>query len=180
MLYFIQAGNKIKIGRGNVVNRLRTIKTASPEPCKLLLAISLRNEVGAETTLHRHFKDYRSNGEWFDINFTSAFRALLDLKLIPDHEQPHLEIPTVEPIPLMHPDFVKWFLVTGDRPFWQKEELDYASANIKDYWASNYRSFGKSLRLNVDIESMIKADGQVSDEELFRSLKAMLKQQTID
>jgi Meiotically up-regulated gene 113 len=178
MLYFIKSGDKIKIGRGKPLSRFRAISTASPEPCELLLMISVPNEIAAEQAMHNHFSKHRCNGEWFDINFASAFRALLDLRLIPEHEQPHLEVPVISPV---HPMFVDWFIATGDRPeLWSKEELETVKANPDSYWQEHHERFEASLCENHTLEEMIRMDKWLSDEEgleYFRRLKEQLAEE---
>ena len=84
MLYFIQSGSRIKIGRAqNPFTRFRTIHTASPDECRLLLAMHVHDERGAEELMHAALKQYRTNGEWFEINFKTAFWTMVGLELIP-------------------------------------------------------------------------------------------------
>ena len=174
MLYFIKSGDKIKIGRGEPLSRYRAIYTASPERCELLLMISVPNEIAAEQAMHHHFRKHRCNGEWFDINFASAFRALLDLRLIPEHEQPHLEIPLVSPV---HPMFVDWFIATGDRPeFWSKEELEKVKANPELYWQEHHVQFEASLCENHTLEEMIHMDKPLSYEEGLENFRRLREQ----
>ncbi|KKK58276.1 hypothetical protein LCGC14_3046080 [marine sediment metagenome] len=65
MIYFIQAENDlIKIGYTNdVKQRLRTLRTMSPE--RLNLMKTIKGDQKQETLLHRRFKHLRSHGEWF-------------------------------------------------------------------------------------------------------------------
>lgn len=184
MVYFIQSGNRIKIGRGNVLERLRIAKTWTPDEPRLLMAIHVEDELFAEAALHYHFRDQRTNNEWFEINFTSAFRALLDLKLIPDASQPILELPVVPPI---HPEFRRWFLefdwrsvnAYSSAPSELTDE-DRASfdENIEYLWHRHWPRFCSDLKKSGSVDQMIK-DSQVSTpeetEEFYKNLRNMLK-----
>lgn len=67
MVYFIRAGDKIKIGfarsESAVRSRYATIRNASPMPVVLLGA--MEGTVEDEHALHRRFQAYRAEGEWF-------------------------------------------------------------------------------------------------------------------
>ena len=167
MLYFIQAGNKIKIGKGMVPNRLRIANTWSPEKPQLLLAIHVFNEHEAEKKLHAYFRKHRQNGEWFEINFATAFRALLDLNIVPDVSQPILELPVIPPI---HPEFRRWYLgvywrvMPNGNPYLQSPEqvqndqaaLKSIDTNLEDLWARHYREFEKAFaKYKGDLDAMI-------------------------
>lgn len=175
MLYFIQSGSRIKIGHGNPLVRYRTINTACPDPCRLLLAIHIENEFAAEQTLHRHFKAHRRNGEWFEINFLTAFRALLDLKLMPEHECPTLEIPN--PVaPPIHPRFVDWFLATRAR-HWSPGEIEDAIAHIDRHWHDDHEAFLSRLKgFGGDVDKMIHMFQPARNEDPMALLWAMRQQ----
>lgn len=191
MLYFMQAGNRIKIGKGLVASRLRNAKTWSPEKVQLLLAIHVWNEDEAERKLHHHFRDHRLNGEWFEINFPTAFRALLELKIVPDVEQPLLELPVMPPI---HPEFRRWFLgvdwrIIGSNPnpYGQSpdelnrnpEHIRWVDDNLEALWAKHFRLFENGLKAHSgDVEAMIAGAQQISlseNQSLFSDLRELLK-----
>lgn len=185
MIYFIQAGNKIKIGRGKAEERLKIAKTWTPDQPRLLLAVYVVDEVSAEAKLHRYFRDYRSNNEWFEINFASAFRALLDLKLIPEASQPILELPIVPP---MHPEFRRWYVEFDWRSVncYQRapddlteEHLIEVDENLEELWHEHHRKFYADLEKKGSVEQMIKDSQMASPEEdrvFFKSLIATLKE----
>lgn len=185
MIYFIQAGNRIKIGRGKVEDRLKIAKTWTPDQPRLLLAIHVSDEIFAEAQLHRHFRDYRSNNEWFEINFASAFRALLDLKLIPEASQSILELPIV---PSMHPEFRRWYLEFDWRSLGRyrlapddltEEHLIEVDENLEELWHVHHRKFCADLEKKGSVEQMIK-DSQIptpeEDGAFFKGLIATLKE----
>jgi hypothetical protein len=68
-VYFIRAGELIKIGRAkNTERRIKTLQCAAPE--KLELIYEARYETAAEAiqqeqSFHKAFKDARVRGEWF-------------------------------------------------------------------------------------------------------------------
>lgn len=69
-LYFITDGQYIKIGVSNDVDkRLKTLKTGSSQDIRLLGKYYLPNPYSVEALLHQLLKNYRINGEWFDISF---------------------------------------------------------------------------------------------------------------
>src|SRR5262245_56687869 len=64
--YFIQARDKVKIGRAqNVQARFDTLQRMSPIKLRLLWAQPGGSEV--EKNYHREFKECRVYGEWFEI-----------------------------------------------------------------------------------------------------------------
>lgn len=188
MIYFIQSGNRIKIGRGDVLARLKIAKTWTPDQPRLLLAIHVEDESSAEAALHRHFQDQRTSNEWFEINFTSAFRALLDLKLIPDVSQPILELPVVPPL---HPEFRRWYLEFDWRSVnayssapdeLNDEDRRYIDENIEELWYRNWHRFCTDLKKVGSVDQMIK-NSQVSTpeetEEFYKNLRTMLKEKKV-
>ncbi len=63
-VYMIRAGYFIKIGHSNDPNqRLKSINTANPEGCELLLCI--RGSAALERQLHREFEACHYKKEWF-------------------------------------------------------------------------------------------------------------------
>jgi hypothetical protein len=170
MLYFIQSGHRIKIGRGNALSRYRTINTASPDPCQLLLAIQVRDESGAEKALHRHFRERRRNGEWFEITFSAACRALVDLRIMPDQEG---EEPDHAPlgIPPVHRTFADWFLVTHAHD-WTAEAIREARHHIDRHWRRHHAEFLRWLKkYDSEVDQMIRMAQPMSiaDATAFRA-----------
>jgi hypothetical protein len=185
MLYFMQAGNKIKIGRGMVASRLQAANTWSSEKVQLVLAIHVWDEVQAERKLHKHFREHRLNAEWFEINFPTAFQALLDLKLVPDVAQPVLELPIVPPI---HSDFRRWYLWVDRRTMGNpyapspaelnndENYVRYVDDNLEDLWARDFRQFEFSQKQHGgDIDAMIAATKAVESSDFFAGLRSMLE-----
>jgi hypothetical protein len=170
MLYFMQQkeSNRIKIGRGNVPRRLYDANTFSSEDVILLLAIHVANEDEAEKKLHAHFCEYRLNGEWFEINFSKAFRALLELKLVPDAHQPILELPVVQPVPPIHPEFRRWWFACSA---WKDDEEGrrYMDEHIERLWGECYAAFETELRSHQgDVEAMLAV--KIPPEENFKKV----------
>lgn len=167
MLYFIQAGDRIKIGRGDVPSRLKQAKTFCPDKPSLILAINVPNEVAAETAMKRHFRAYCTNGEWFRINFRTAFAALLQLNLIPDHDQPILELPSEEGVmPEMPAEFERWFVATRNREYWSDADIEEALKHLDYWWNDQWRCYEQSHRRNQgNLDAMIEADRPLSPEE---------------
>jgi hypothetical protein len=63
-VYFVRAGNAVKIGFSrNVERRLVDLQISFPSRIELLLA--LRGSVVTERQLHHKFRSLRLNGEWF-------------------------------------------------------------------------------------------------------------------
>jgi hypothetical protein len=66
-IYFIQGenGGPIKIGFAkNIKDRIKTLQTGYPDVLKLLLAFPGNLEI--EQEMHKQFKQYKLNGEWFN------------------------------------------------------------------------------------------------------------------
>lgn len=79
-VYFISNGFHIKIGRtNNLRNRLANLQTSSSLPLEIIAAIETDNSVALESIVHDHFKDRRTNGEWFDIDKTDVVRYIESL-----------------------------------------------------------------------------------------------------
>jgi hypothetical protein len=63
-VYFVRAGDAIKIGRtANLAARLRALATASAAPLELLAAVP--GGRGREAQEHRRWRHLRLRGEWF-------------------------------------------------------------------------------------------------------------------
>lgn len=174
-----------------VPSRLKIANTWSPEKPQLLLAIHVFNEHEAEKRLHDHFRKHRLNGEWFEINFATAFRALLDLNIVPDVSQPVLELPVVPPI---HPDFRRWYVGVDWRtmspdasPYLPSpaqvqndpDALRGIDANIEDLWERHYRKFEEDFaKHSGDVDAMIAEHQLLSVEQtaqVFEDVRKMLK-----
>lgn len=64
-LYFVSAGNAVKIGRTtNFKTRLRFIQAHNHEKVECLLL--LEGQGWRELDLHKRFKPHRLHGEWFE------------------------------------------------------------------------------------------------------------------
>ena len=173
MLYFIQSGSRIKIGRGNPFARFRAIYTASPDPCKLMLAINVHDEVGAERKMHEALKQFRANGEWFEVNFKKAFWTLIELDLIPKDELPHLELPI---LPDTHSGFERWYLATKLADA-SEENRQYVSDNRALLWERHYQEFEKRKQELGTVGAIIDYGRPMTDEEAnacFAGLRRML------
>ena len=171
MIYFMkkEKRNEIKIGKSdNPPLRRKTVNTSSSEKVALLLAIHVLNEDEAEKKLHTHFREYRLNGEWFEINFTQAVRALLELNLVPNEPQPILSLPVVPPVPPIHPEFRRWWFASSA---WEDndEGRNFVDENIERLWLDVYAEFEKELREHQgDVEAMFAA--KIPREEMFRGV----------
>ncbi len=68
-VYFIKADNGlIKIGRTqNIGQRMKELKTMSPEKLTLFHSVKCINYIEAEKKAHFIFDVYRVHGEWFDV-----------------------------------------------------------------------------------------------------------------
>lgn len=65
-VYFLRTGNTVKIGfTTNPKGRLKNIKTACPEPPRIVKI--LKGGVKLERATHERFAEYRMHGEWFDL-----------------------------------------------------------------------------------------------------------------
>lgn len=65
-VYFLRAGNKVKIGRTrNVQARIDALQNMNPVRLHLLFAQP--GGVSLERSYHQRFKAYRAHGEWFEI-----------------------------------------------------------------------------------------------------------------
>ncbi len=68
MIYFLRAGNTIKIGYAehDVAGRVKSLQTGNPEKLQLLSVLPGTRQTEAD--LHRRFARCRVNGEWFAAN----------------------------------------------------------------------------------------------------------------
>lgn len=85
-VYFVSDGEYVKIGKANnVAKRLATLQTANARHLQCLYLIPAVDDSAAvimEGKLHKLYKDYRLEGEWFDVlgkldksSFLSLFPA---------------------------------------------------------------------------------------------------------
>ena len=66
MIYFLLAGDRVKIGVAKYpVNRVATIQTSCPYRLEVLLI--LPGSYQEEHDLHHKFRNYRCTGEWFEF-----------------------------------------------------------------------------------------------------------------
>ncbi len=68
-VYFIEAAGLVKVGTasgGNIVNRLKTIKTTNAANTKIIGLTNGGKDV--EKILHDKWKQYRHHGEWFILS----------------------------------------------------------------------------------------------------------------
>jgi len=65
-VYILRSGDFIKIGKSKDVDqRITQISPKTPMPVTLLHTIACDDMSWAESSLHRHYAHYRTNGEWF-------------------------------------------------------------------------------------------------------------------
>lgn len=65
-VYFIRAGNMVKIGHShNPESRLKSIQTSNPVKLEMLHVIRTRHQWSCEEKLHARFREDRVCGEWF-------------------------------------------------------------------------------------------------------------------
>jgi hypothetical protein len=77
VVYFLRAGDAIKIGRTkNLARRLRALATGSAAPLELLAAVPGGRDLEAQ--LHRRWRHLHLRGEWFraDDALVRSARAL--------------------------------------------------------------------------------------------------------
>lgn len=75
MVYFITDGNYIKIGKADDVGQ-RLIQLQTGNPNKLSILYSMIGEYDLEKTIHDFYKDYRVEGEWFNIPLDNLSRFI--------------------------------------------------------------------------------------------------------
>ena len=70
-VYFLRAGDRLKVGFSrNPEQRIETLKTGCPDPIILLgTMLGGRKE---ERQIHSTLKNFRANGEWFDLSAESV------------------------------------------------------------------------------------------------------------
>lgn len=73
-----EANTLVKIGRSTDVQE-RFAELQRMSPAKLTLLWQTVGGAELETILHRHFKDQRSHGEWFDFPDRNALRQVLEV-----------------------------------------------------------------------------------------------------
>ena len=80
-VYFIKHNkmSPIKIGhttQSDVMTRVNEFKTASPYGIELIATIETFDPAGIEREIHEDLKDYRLEGEWFDIDLDMVSRVV--------------------------------------------------------------------------------------------------------
>jgi len=81
MLYFLAAGDKIKIGwSATPFDRVASFQVGNHEKCELLLVLAIDNSKQIESLLHERLDYCRKHGEWFDVTFQQAFEHLCDIR----------------------------------------------------------------------------------------------------
>lgn len=84
-VYLLESGGVYKIGRAKVVdNRIKQIQPKLPHPVELLHTIPCENMAHAEASLHAKYKDFRLNGEWFNL----PAQAVAEIRAIPQWRLP--------------------------------------------------------------------------------------------
>ena len=67
-VYFIAQGEYIKIGKANdVQKRMTHLQSSTPIELQLIASIPTRQPLKLEAALHKHLKQYRIGGEWFEL-----------------------------------------------------------------------------------------------------------------
>jgi hypothetical protein len=69
ILYLIKCGSFTKIGVSeNVETRRLELQANNPLPCEILLEVETSAARERELYWHTYYKDFRANGEWFQIS----------------------------------------------------------------------------------------------------------------
>lgn len=93
-VYFLKAGNSVKIGFStNVKGRLRTIQTGCPSTAIIVKVV--KGTVKTEAAFHKRFSEYRQIGEWFDLRGRLARyldRCVFAIELPDPTPEPEIEI----------------------------------------------------------------------------------------
>jgi hypothetical protein len=81
VVYFISDGEYIKIGQSsNLLSRLSSLQCANPRELTVLHTIECDDSAyisKLETKLHKHFKEYRVAGEWFSLDWQTAYSEIV-------------------------------------------------------------------------------------------------------
>jgi len=125
MLYFLAAGDLIKIGWSSTpFDRTASFQVGNHEECRLLLVLAIDNSKHIESVLHERLDYCRKRGEWFDVTFQQAFEHLCDIrKQLHFTGQKQLMLAS-DPKPLLedhHEAFRKWVMATYEITDWNEE-----------------------------------------------------------
>ena len=145
MLYFIQDGDRIKIGVAeSPLKREKALQTGNPNKHQVVLAIDLKNDREIEQALHARLKycQCRESGEWFNLSFASAVDQLCELrKLFNTGDNPSLPLESDAKPKLKLED------VRGDFELWVRErcwkglEWDQQKFPVEYYWEFAWKDF---------------------------------------
>ena len=94
-VYIIEADDRIKIGRtNNIAKRLNALRGQSGREFKRVChTIPCSNYCNIETVMHKLFREHRVLGEWFDISFEQASKALANHELdLSDIEEKEIDV----------------------------------------------------------------------------------------
>ncbi|XHR29741.1 MAG: GIY-YIG nuclease family protein [Chthoniobacteraceae bacterium] len=164
MLYFISSTIGIKIGiSSSPLSRLATINTSSHHPCRLVLALEVPNEKQVESRLHELLGQYRLNGEWFDVSFHNAFRALNDLNVISD-PFPKLDL---QYVPDMDKDFPYWWMAVNSLEEAYKEDVERA-------WRDCREEFVECRKQGLSFDEMV-ARGRAKQKQIEANFATLRK-----
>lgn len=79
-IYIFECNNRYKIGKSkDPSERIKSVRTVSPYPVKLILQTKVNDQDKTEKMLHVMFNNKKINGEWFnltDIDITTIQTAL--------------------------------------------------------------------------------------------------------
>lgn len=77
-LYLLGSGEYIKIGisKHSPKTRIRQLQTGNPQKIKLLKYYRRKDYKELEKFLHKKFRRYRVNGEWFDVKLEQVTRII--------------------------------------------------------------------------------------------------------
>jgi len=130
VVYFIEAVglDLVKIGyTEELIRRFKEIRTACP--VKIQLVGFLNGDRSAEAHLHRQYKDYRAEGEWFRVSQQTL-----------DYWRSHLDNWDV------HRDFVATCQMTNEKIPWRMRADD--SRNLMAAFAENFNDFCTEVTAN--------------------------------
>ena len=79
-LYVIQSGDYFKVGITNdLEKRLNQIKTSSPFESRIAYSILVDNAERLEKDTHAKLEEYRTRGEWFEIDLETILKAISEV-----------------------------------------------------------------------------------------------------
>jgi hypothetical protein len=140
-VYFVKShySSFIKIGKTiNLKDRVNSISKNCPNGVILLgfICTSLYSQI--ELNLHQKFKDYRCNGEWFDVPFS-------DIVAYINSDMKNLINNTV------------WNQIQNDTLFGRIDKSNYliSKTDIKDYWELITKSYNNIYEVYTHTEHSI-------------------------